>query len=125
MDLFVTSESAEFVQPGFHIVVRDLLTRSDRGQVHLVHDGLVVANDLVVDFETKVPLSLKNRDPKLALKDHPRLERPKFDHWLTGIPGSKNVVHGISPRLAGGHLLPVSSQSFGERLVAHREDLYS
>lgn len=80
VNVLVTREIAEFLDPGFHIMTRDTLARIDRFEIDRIDDLLVGIDGIFGNVEAEVALAFHHRDPEFALESDFSFWRPDRRH---------------------------------------------
>ena len=91
VDVLVTGERAELLDPRLHVVPGHPLARGDRLQVDLVDDVLVGLDHAVGHVDAEVALRLQHGDPQLPLEHDLVLRRPDRGEVGAGVPGGEDV----------------------------------
>ena len=91
VDLLVTGQGAELVDPGLDVVQGLTLALGDRCQVDPVDDGFVCLDRAVGHVDAEISLGAQHGDPQPALRDHLVPRRPDGRHLGAGVPISQDV----------------------------------
>ena len=70
VDVFMSGQSAELLDPSLHIVTSDGLPAANRLEIHLVDDCLIRLHNPVGHINAEILLRLEHRNPELPLKDN-------------------------------------------------------
>ncbi|CAB4595289.1 unannotated protein [freshwater metagenome] len=93
MDLFVTSQRAELVDAGLHIVTSNALTSIDGIEVDLIDDAAIGVNRIVGHCNTEIALGFKHSKPQFPFENDFLFRRPQSDHLSARVTSSKNIGH--------------------------------